>query len=120
VNTPTIVLPISPMTPKDRMYGTIALCAATPQHHSDCTISTLQHRCSLIYHTQLIANASFLTPPSLTSHGSALPCSDLEFALTLSIDWVALSFVQKPEDILELRALAGPKVKVRCAAGKGV
>lgn len=39
--------------------------------------------------------------------------SDLEFALTLSIDWVALSFVQKPEDILELRALAGPKLKVR-------
>ena len=38
--------------------------------------------------------------------------SDLEFALTLSIDWVALSFVQKPEDILELRALAGPGVKV--------
>ena len=38
--------------------------------------------------------------------------SDLEFALTLSIDWVALSFVQKPEDILELRALAGPKLKV--------
>ena len=38
---------------------------------------------------------------------------DLEFALTLSIDWVALSFVQKPEDILELRALAGPNVKVR-------
>jgi pyruvate kinase len=37
---------------------------------------------------------------------------DLTFALTLSIDWVALSFVQKPEDITELRALAGPKVKV--------
>jgi Pyruvate kinase, barrel domain len=38
--------------------------------------------------------------------------SDLEFALTLSIDWVALSFVQKPEDIVELRGLAGPKVKL--------
>jgi len=56
VNTPTIIIPMSPMTAKDR--------------------------------------------------------SDLTFALTLSIDWVALSFVQKPEDITELRALAGPKVKL--------
>lgn len=56
VNTPSIVLPISPLTPKDR--------------------------------------------------------KDLEFALTLSIDWVALSFVQRPEDIEEFRALAGKKVKV--------
>ena len=52
-------------------------------------------------------------PPPLPPlfHPSSSP-SDLEFALTLSIDWVALSFVQKPEDIIELRALAGPRVKV--------
>jgi pyruvate kinase len=56
VNTPSIVLPISPMTPKDR--------------------------------------------------------KDLEFILTLEVDWVALSFVQKPEDIIELRKLAGSKVKL--------
>ena len=56
VNTPSIILPISPLTPKDR--------------------------------------------------------KDLEFALTLEIDWVALSFVQKPEDIKELKALTGPKLKV--------
>jgi pyruvate kinase len=59
VNTPSIVLPISPMTPKDR--------------------------------------------------------KDLEFILGLSVDWVALSFVQKPEDIIELRELAGNKVKVGCS-----
>jgi len=47
VNTPSVVLPISPLTPKDR--------------------------------------------------------ADLEFALTLGIDWVALSFVQRPEDIEELQ-----------------
>ena len=51
-----------------------------------------------------------LHPPSLSPPPSFH--SDLEFALTLSIDWVALSFVQKPEDIMELRALAGPRVKV--------
>ena len=56
VNTPTIILPISPMTPKDR--------------------------------------------------------KDLEFILTLDVDWVALSFVQKPEDMDELRALAGKKLRL--------
>jgi len=57
VNTPSIILPISPLTPKDR--------------------------------------------------------KDLEFALTLEIDWVALSFVQKPEDIVELKSLiTNNKLKV--------
>ena len=49
VNTPSVVLPISPLTPKDR--------------------------------------------------------ADLAFALTQSIDWVALSFVQQPKDVAELREL---------------
>ena len=56
VNTPSIVLPISPLTPKDR--------------------------------------------------------KDLEFMLTLEIDWVALSFVQTPDDIREIKALAGDKMKI--------
>eukprot|EP01036_Dinobryon_divergens_P022815 gene22815-31112_t len=56
VNTPSIVLPISPLTPKDR--------------------------------------------------------KDLEFILTLDVDWVALSFVQRPEDMEEFRSLAGDKVKI--------
>lgn len=56
VNTPSIILPISPMTPKDR--------------------------------------------------------KDLEFILTLDVDWVALSFVQKPEDMVELRNLAGNKLRL--------
>lgn len=30
---------------------------------------------------------------------------DLEFGLTLGVDWVALSFVQKPDDLLEARGL---------------
>lgn len=56
VNTPSIVLPISPLTQKDR--------------------------------------------------------KDLEFILTLDIDWCALSFVQTPEDVKEFRELAGSKVKI--------
>ena len=37
---------------------------------------------------------------------------DLEFILTLDVDWVALSFVQRPEDMEEFRSLAGDKVKI--------
>ncbi|MCE8006527.1 pyruvate kinase [Aestuariivita sp.] len=32
--------------------------------------------------------------------------ADLEFACTLGVDWLALSFVQRPEDVTEGRALA--------------
>ncbi len=35
--------------------------------------------------------------------------SDLTFALGLGIDWVALSFVQRPEDVSEARRLIGRK-----------
>jgi pyruvate kinase len=34
---------------------------------------------------------------------------DLDFALKLGVDWVALSFVQRPEDLLEARALVGSR-----------
>ncbi|HLS18800.1 MAG TPA: pyruvate kinase [Paracoccaceae bacterium] len=34
---------------------------------------------------------------------------DLKFALTLWIDWLALSFVQRPEDVLEARKLLGDR-----------
>src|SRR5215831_18047966 len=33
--------------------------------------------------------------------------SDLEFGLRLGVDWVALSFVQKPSDMIEARTLIG-------------
>ncbi|MGY3489577.1 pyruvate kinase [Bradyrhizobium sp. USDA 4011] len=34
---------------------------------------------------------------------------DLEFGLKLGVDWVALSFVQKPSDIIEARGLVGDR-----------
>lgn len=39
---------------------------------------------------------------------------DLAFILSLDglVDWVALSFVQKPEDMIEFRRVAGDKVKL--------
>ena len=56
VNTPSIVLPISPLTPKDR--------------------------------------------------------KDLDFIMTLAVDWVALSFVQRPDDIREIKAIIKDRFKV--------
>ena len=38
--------------------------------------------------------------------------SDLEFVCTLGVDWVALSFVQRPEDVHEARALIGDRAAV--------
>ncbi len=35
--------------------------------------------------------------------------SDLAFALEQNVDWIALSFVQRPEDVAEARALIGGK-----------
>jgi pyruvate kinase len=35
--------------------------------------------------------------------------SDLEFGLQLGVDWVALSFVQRPSDVIEARALIGDR-----------
>jgi pyruvate kinase len=37
---------------------------------------------------------------------------DLEFGLKLGVDWVALSFVQRPEDIVEVRGLVGGKAGI--------
>ena len=36
--------------------------------------------------------------------------TDLEFALTLSVDWVALSFIQRPQDVRDVRAITGDQV----------
>ena len=37
---------------------------------------------------------------------------DLHYALELGVDWIALSFVQRPEDIFEARAVIGEKALV--------
>ena len=38
--------------------------------------------------------------------------ADLAYGLALGIDWVALSFVQRPEDITELRSLVGQRTGI--------
>ena len=37
---------------------------------------------------------------------------DLQYALALGVDWIALSFVQRPEDIFEARAIIGDEALV--------
>ena len=52
--------------------------------------------------------------------GAILPLSaltekdlhDLAFGLELGVDWIALSFVQRPEDLAELRAIVGNRAAI--------
>jgi pyruvate kinase len=52
--------------------------------------------------------------------GAILPLSpltpkdrdDLDFGLSIGVDWVALSFVQRPEDIQELKVIVGNRASV--------
>ncbi|WP_297443620.1 pyruvate kinase [Acidocella sp.] len=52
--------------------------------------------------------------------GATLPVSaltpkdraDLAFALSIGVDWIALSFVQRPEDVIELRDLVGGRARI--------
>lgn len=46
--------------------------------------------------------------PALTAKDRA----DLEFGLAQGVDWVALSFVQRPEDLHEARSLIGTRAKL--------
>ncbi|MHA7685763.1 pyruvate kinase [Cupriavidus sp. PET2-C1] len=38
--------------------------------------------------------------------------SDLDFGLSLGVDWVALSFVQRADDIRELKAIVGDRARI--------
>ena len=52
--------------------------------------------------------------------GAVLPLSaltekdrrDLDYALSLGVDWIALSFVQRPDDVAEVRALVGNRAGI--------
>ncbi|MEP3113038.1 pyruvate kinase [Nisaea sp.] len=43
---------------------------------------------------------------------SAKDRTDLSFALSVGVDWVALSFVQRPEDVAEARKLIGDQASI--------
>jgi pyruvate kinase len=52
------------------------------------------------------------TPDSILDISPLTPKdrSDLEYMLEIGVDWVALSFVQRPEDIIEIREIIESKI----------
>jgi pyruvate kinase len=72
------------------------------------------------------ANTKVITGGALRNHkgvnlpGVILPISpitekdreDLQFALELGADWIALSFIQRPEDLIEARRLIGDRAAI--------
>jgi pyruvate kinase len=70
--------------------------------------------------THVVAGGPLSERKGVNVPGVVLPLSaltekdraDLEFGLALGVDWVALSFVQRPEDIEELRALVGDRAAI--------
>lgn len=62
-----------------------------------------------------LSNNKGVNVPSVHLPVSALSTkdrTDLAFALDLGVDWVALSFVQRPEDIIETRALMNGRARL--------
>ncbi|WP_304307239.1 pyruvate kinase [Pseudacidovorax intermedius] len=66
-------------------------------------------------HTRVVTGGRLSDRKGVNVPGVVLPLSaltakdraDLAVGLQLGVDWIALSFVQRPEDIAELRALVG-------------
>ena len=64
---------------------------------------------------QKLMDRKGINVPATLIHMSALTDKDrvdLDFALSLGVDWIALSFVQRPEDITEARALIGDRAGI--------
>lgn len=67
--------------------------------------------------TTIVAGAALSDRKGLNVPGVILPLSaltpkdlkDLDVALDMGVDWVALSFVQRPEDIMEARKIIGDR-----------
>ena len=62
-----------------------------------------------------VSNKKGVSLPDTTIPTSAMTekdRSDLSAALEESIDWIALSFVQRPEDVMEVKAIAGDRALV--------
>lgn len=70
--------------------------------------------------TRVIVGGPLSDRKGVSVVGAILPLSpltpkdhaDLAYALDLGVDWVALSFVQRPEDVAELRAITGDRVGI--------
>ncbi|MDP7540167.1 MAG: pyruvate kinase, partial [Alphaproteobacteria bacterium] len=70
--------------------------------------------------TEVVTGGALSDHKGVNLPGAVLPLKaltdkdrrDLAFAVNLGVDWLALSFVQRPEDVAEARILAGPDVAI--------
>lgn len=70
--------------------------------------------------TKVLVGGTLSNHKGINIPGAILPMSaltekdriDMEFALELGVDWIALSFVQRPEDIIEARKLIAGRAGV--------
>ena len=70
--------------------------------------------------TEVVTGGALSDRKGVNLPGAVLPVKallpkdrrDLAFAVNLGVDWLALSFVQRPEDVAEARRLAGPGVAI--------
>jgi len=92
------------LAPGDRLLvddGKIALRATTVSAHA---IETIVESSGIIKDNKGVNVPDVVVPlPALTAKDRA----DLDFALDVGVDWIALSFVQRPEDVAEARRLIG-------------
>ena len=73
--------------------------------HADCEVTT----------GGTISNRKGVNVPDAVLNLAALSekdRDDLEFVCQLGVDWLALSFVQRPEDVQEARSLAGGRAAI--------
>lgn len=91
-----------------------ALEAGTHLLLDDGRIALQVRACGADYADTVVVNGGMLSDrKGVNVPGVVLPLSamtdkdrrDLAFGLTLGIDWIALSFVQRPEDIAEIKAI---------------
>lgn len=70
------------------------------------------HAITTVVSGRVLSNRKGVNVPDVVLPLSALTPkdrTDLTFALDLGVDWVALSFVQRPEDLVEARSLIGDR-----------
>jgi pyruvate kinase len=70
------------------------------------------HAITTVISGRVLSNRKGVNVPDVVLPLSALTPkdrADLAFALDLGVDWVALSFVQRPEDLVEARSLIGDR-----------
>ena len=98
-----------------------ALSTGTELLLDDGRIRLYVERCGEDYaETRVVTGGPLSDRKGVNVPGVLLPLSaltekdrqDLAYGLTLGVDWVALSFVQRPEDIVEIKQLVGNRARI--------